>query len=249
MGAALPHPTLPFLETCRAALLHLWLNREAWLRLALVPAMLSFALGVTLEAIDNRDLALFVSVADILPLTLFSVSWHRLMLLGPQGAPGGLGATWEARHTRFLGRTLVLGLGLGLIAVAPALILVEVMGSIPVIAMPLLGMIVVMLLVATRLSLVFPAIAIDRGYGFFDSWRDTAGHGFRIVGLILATQAPFWLAMVALRLIATDTGLAQAAPYTLALVQEAGNYLAAAGGVAVLSLAFRALATPTGKLV
>lgn len=232
---------LPFQATFRQVFGLLRLNHDALLRLAAAPLLLSFLLAILVNWLPSDEMAILALLLDLAPLTVFAVNWHRLVLLGPQACPPDLGLEWGRRQTVFLGRTLVLGVGLGLAAALPVILASRLLQASPIGVPLLLTAAAAVLFVAVRLSLVFPAAALDRQYGFGSSWRDTEGFGFQLLGLMLATGLPFWAGALLLHVFADSTGLATAAPYALLFVDRAVGYAAAAAGVNLLSVVYRRL--------
>jgi hypothetical protein len=256
---ALPNAaqTLPVMLTIGHAWRLLWTNRDDLLRLAIVPAGLSFALDLvalaleggsaeTSAAADPRAGFWLILVAKIVLATLFSVSWLRFLLLRGERNRRDFGMRWTRRHTTFLWRNLVLILCFTTIVVLVAALTGGAlsMGRAAALEASGAGAFVVglVLLAGTyicfRLSLIFPAIAVGQAYGFAQSWRDTAGVGLQLVlifGLILASGL---LPFVLLVEIGAATGFLAAAPFTATLVQTAFGFVLTAATLNVLAIAF-----------
>lgn len=112
---------------------------------------------------------------------VLAVNTHRLYLLGPNKSASSKFVVWGRRETQFLSRLLVLVIGgsllvLGLVWVAPII--------------GLLGYIFISY-VGARLSLVFPATAIDDPLTFSGSWELSNKHQFLIVGIVLGVPILF----------------------------------------------------------
>ena len=230
---------LPIQATVKEAYRLLWGSRDDLLRLGVAPVLVSFVLEWLAHRLSPGLIVLLLALATMLPLTLFAVNWHRLVLLGPAQAAAGLGVRWERRETRFLYRTLLLALGVAVVMVVPTLLAMGLLQRSPL-GYPIMGAIAfVGLLLSLRFSLVYPATAVDERYGFAQSWSDTSGCGFQLLAGVVLASVPIWLAFYALRLIAMGTGLAAAAPLSLLLLDHAGDYVAAAAYLTVLSLVFR----------
>ena len=91
---------------------------------------------------------------------IFAITTHRVVLLGP-GSVSTWGITsWSKRETYFV--LHVIGLGLLIVPMAAV-------GSIPIVGT--LVALVLICWVTGRLSLVFPAIAVDKGVSFKLSWE------------------------------------------------------------------------------
>ncbi|HLB80766.1 MAG TPA: hypothetical protein VJJ77_09690, partial [Dongiaceae bacterium] len=199
MNAHAPLPggsPLPVLGIVAEAYRLLWAYRWELVRLGLIPVSLSFLLAAIVGMLPAGGIAVAASAADLVPLTLFAVNWHRLVLLGPRRAAAGLGMRWGRRETTFLLRSLLLGFGIGAAMVVPLLAISAALQRSPA-GLPILGLaIVAAVLLSLRLSLAFPAIAVDLPYGFRRSWNDTAGCGLRLMAAMLATSAPLWAALL-----------------------------------------------------
>lgn len=125
--------------------------------------------------------------------TLFAVTCHRLVLLPSQRVRGIQSPRWSARDSRFLFWVLTLWIlylvvwWLGMLVTANLWPKHEVAGWLKVIesvaSLPALYLI-------ARLSLVFPATAIDRPAGLKWAWRTSRGNGWRLV--VVVTVLP-WL--------------------------------------------------------
>src|SRR5581483_2354780 len=124
--------------------------------------------------------SVLASVPVVLLTTLFSVGWLRVLLLPQERTRRDFGLRWTRRHTRFLWRSLTLVLGamaaiLAGEAAGAALVPADPdneLGSVTA-AVPLGVATLAAAYVVLRLSLAFPAAAIDHDYGFARSWRDT----------------------------------------------------------------------------
>ena len=230
---------LPVLGTVAETYRLLWAYRWEAVRLGLVPVSVSFLLATIVGVLPEGGIAVAAALADLVPLTLFAVNWHRLVLLGPGQAAAGLGVRWGARETTFLVRSLMLGFGIGAVMGVPLLAISAVLQRTPV-GLPILGLVIVAaVFLSLRLSLVFPAIAVDLPYGFAQSWKDTAGGGLRLLAAMLAASAPLWAALLLFVASAGVSGLAGAAPFAVLFLDRAGGYVVAAAGLTVLSLVFR----------
>ncbi|MEX2009450.1 MAG: hypothetical protein WEC41_04590, partial [Dongiaceae bacterium] len=206
---------LPVPGTVAEAYRLLWAYRWESVRLGLVPVSVSFLLATIVGVLPEGGPAVAAALADLIPLTLFAVNWHRLVLLGPSQAAAGLGVRWGVRETTFLVRSLALGFGIGAIMAVPLLAISAALQHTPV-GLPVLGLVIVAaVFLSLRLSLVFPAIAVDLAYGFAQSWKDTAGRGLRLLAAMLAASAPLWAALLLFVGLAEASGLADAAPFAV----------------------------------
>ena len=119
--------------------------------------------------------------------TLFAVAWHRFVLLGPATARPRAFVLWRSRHWRFFGYLLIILVFYVptsplLLVTLPSELIFPLSGArLAWIGVGVLLMCVVMAYLVVRLSLVFPASAIDRKCSFRESWRRTHGQGLRLV--------------------------------------------------------------------
>jgi hypothetical protein len=126
--------------------------------------------------------------------TLFAVTCHRLVLLEPRRLGGIPSPRWSQRETRFLFWVVTLWI----IYMAVWWLALLVAGNVlPRSAGPqgwfdLIQHVAKLpaLYVLARLSLVFPATAIDRPAGLKWAWRTSRGNGWRLV--VVITVLP-WL--------------------------------------------------------
>lgn len=217
----------------------LWRQRDELLRLGLAPVLASFILDCLTSDTTAEPTRSLSWLANIFPMTLFSVHWHRLVLLGQAQAASGLGIRWERRETRFLVRWLLLGVGVAVVLAIPVT-LAERLAHQSALGYPIFGAIMLFAIFLTlRFSLALTAIAVDAPYSFAKSWSDTAGCGFQLLASTLLSNLPVFVCLFVVDAIASSIGLAQAAPLSFMLLDNAALYLALAAYTTVLSLAFR----------
>ncbi|HJT61976.1 MAG TPA: hypothetical protein VJ797_09870 [Burkholderiales bacterium] len=168
--------------------------------------------------------------------TLFAVTCHRLVLV-PSGRVRSIQSPrWSARESRFLFWVLTLWIvylvvwWLAMLVSANLLPTDEVAGWLKVIesvaSVPALYLI-------ARLSLVFPATAIDRPAGLRWAWRTSRGNGWRLV--VVVTVLP-WLMSHLVGLLYRD----EATAAEIVLLTVLGTALFALE-IAALSVAYREL--------
>lgn len=142
-------------------------------------------------------------LADFVPVTMFCVAWHRLVLLGPSVAAPRPLLGWKGRHWRFCGYLLLMAFLTQIIltfGAMPIFVLADqpplsiVTGDWSVINKDEqgrltmnwglnAGLLLLWLLIATallRLYFVFPATAVQERYGLSDAWRHTKGQTLRL---------------------------------------------------------------------
>ena len=221
---------------------------------AFVPFCLNLLIAALIQIGSAHNLlSLLLLFLDAVPATIFAVSWHRLVLLGPLNAPPRLLPNWSGYHWRFLSYALVVGylvlgvsvlamIGLGMIVVAsdaPAVfVLLVVVFGLPCAFYPSL-----------RLSLVLPAAAVGVWVGLEDSWRYTRGEGWRFVWVTLMAFLPLFAFGLINVLAARADGSSAMGAQDMAIITNIWlldrviwaipSYLSIALTVTVLSLAFR----------
>jgi hypothetical protein len=232
---------LPIGRTALRAWRLVWQSRDEILRIGAVPLLLSLALSLTVRVLPRNGVVVTALVLEWVPLSLFAVAWLRLLLCPSDAGSRGLTTRWTKRETRFTIRILAINLGtniaagivVGMTALALGLRLDRDAAVFMTLVAAGAGLAIYLML---RLSLVLPAAAIDLAYGYRDSWRDTAGFGFRLLLIVVLTDAPVGLALLLLH----GTWLTQALPYTMILVTDIISYLVFAASMAVLAVAFGA---------
>jgi hypothetical protein len=220
-----------------------WWNRRAFARALALPVV-SLATFTTVWYHAARSLPSYSGWAACLVWGLlfvwFAVTCHRLVLLDAATVASRLAPRWSRRETRFLlclvgawlaclGVFLLVAMGLANVAiwVLPhkpedvPLEWVEVAGRVPA------------YYVFARLSLVFPATAIDRDVDFRWAWRLSRGHGWRM--FIVVAILPWLISEVLAVLWRGEATAVETAALTLI-----GTALFAVE-IAALSLSYREL--------
>lgn len=181
---------------------------------------------------------------------MFAVAWHRRFLAQEQTTVG-TALRWGPRQMRFLARFLALAmvmiavgfvlagsLTVGAVAAAGS-------GTGPVKLLALFGALVGIMLVYSRLLLIFPAAALDERMSLTDSWRLTRGNSWRMVGISFLPFFPIWIvsALVSVPILAAVSALGLAGSLTATLVASLLEQVFVFAGVAVtvsaLSIAYR----------
>ena len=162
---------------------------EYW-RVLLRALFVPFVLYTTLDAMDffkpDPTARVAVLIAGLIVQTLFAVTTHRIMLLGPNQVPRWGILSWSRRETLFALNIIRLGL-----IVVPLILL----AYIPTIGLALA--IALMLWIFSRLSLIFPAIAIDHPLPLKTAWQLTARYqllmSFVVIILPTILAVPIYL--------------------------------------------------------
>ncbi len=124
---------------------------------------------------------------------LFAVICHRIVILGSESLVNRYGLFWGDREFRFLGWTIVLfivSLMIGLFFVFAMSFFVQVL---PSGAIPMLVMLVFWIgcfYVYTRLTMIFPAAAVDDNTGFERAWQLTNSNGLRMIAVAFIAAGP-----------------------------------------------------------
>ncbi len=265
---------LPVFQTVRDVWRFIWRQRRDLFFLA-APFVVILSIantvtsGLTIQSVEidtpaapSLKFQLVILVQIILGLivtTLFSVTWHRRYLAPEESVTVAATLSWSSRHWRFLRAMLilfaiymalamlltivlaVLALPVGLTANTPAQF-----GPIPLLFLLALPVLVYCLI---RLSLLFPAAAVDERLSVKTCWQRTKGNGWRILSIYIVASIPLFLVITAVSLI---LGALLPAPessitffFLSALVQQMLFYFSFAVGISVLSRVYRML-TPSG---
>lgn len=185
--------------------------------------LLPFVVLVAVEATAFWELPILVEWA-LLPLVwaiyaIFAITTHRVVLLGAESVPKWGVTSWSKRETYFI--LHLMGIGLVLFPLA-LLSVIPVIGSIAAIA--------IYLWLLSRLSLVFPGIAIDKGVTFKLSWKLTENYQIPVFLVILVPPILFSIPALLLQL----------APYGWFL-SNVFSSLIVVFEIAALSLAYQAI--------
>lgn len=169
-----------------------WWHRREFARALFVPLLLLVALGLGSHYTDKHAQVLrwlLLSVGYAVLTVWFAVTCHRLVLLDPASTAARMLPPWSRRETRFFVWTLATGaifigilmsvsLALGMAVTAATGATVH-SGGLYGTLIPMLAMIPAYY-VLSRLSIVFPATAVDRNVDLGWSWRLTRGNGWRL---------------------------------------------------------------------
>lgn len=257
---------IPILATIAEACRLVLERRNDLLRVGLVFLLGSFALDIlfftyllpmmSLAAPDQSGQMTFdprllpglllVLATNFLLVSIFGVGWHRLILLGPERAGGGLGVQLGLRELRFFFRmwlcfiaAFTVGMFLSTIEVAIAMrIGVDPMATLPI---AYLGFIPVVTYAIGRLGPSFAAIAIDLPSEMKRSWQATMGNGGRLLALYLLAGFGWFAVPALLGAVAGLLGLGEVAPYALLFVSAFVSTALLAVLITINALVFRRL--------
>lgn len=152
-------------------------RKDKLIKVLPLPVVLLAVLGIGHNYQQSVLISFMLLIANILLTSMIAVATHRVILIGSDSIPDAVPKP-DKRVLVFIAYSI----GLGLILVPIALISVFI-------PMGLLLYFLCMAYIVGRLSLVFPAIAIDAPWRFSDSWNATKEHQtamFVVVGLLPA---------------------------------------------------------------
>jgi len=155
---------------------------------------------------------------SIIVQAVVAVTTHRMVLLGPDSVSEWGSFKWSMRETSFLLRVVGLGVIVGLLSI---LGLFGIAGF---------GVaLILMLWLAGRLSLVFPAIAIDKNITFKESWALTKDYQLLMVLAVIVFPIAVTIPVIM---------LLETVPYTFLLVSFV-SMLATVLAVTALSVSYQ----------
>lgn len=145
-----------------------------------------------------------LSIVGIAISVTFAVFWYRYLLLGREAALTLSLGRFNGVFWRSIGRGLVVVLILLILMFVLAISSVMLSGLIlpplglaglPIFLIMLLAAYILPFALAIRLSLVFPAMALEQRFSFSASWSTIRGSTWRVVGAVLLFVVPFMIAM------------------------------------------------------
>lgn len=216
----------PIDQIVKSAVSLLILNWKSFVARLWVSAVLLLVIDVGSAYVVEGWLYWVLSAASIVVYVIFAVITHRLYLLGEREAASTTLLTWGKRETYFL--FCLLGIGIGFVVVMGLLALLSIAVSFPYLW--LIALLFVLYVVA-RLSLVFPAAAVDQGLTFADSWGLTKNHQFLVLAIVIGVPIIFAVASALLSFV----------PNSLLLNLVIGLVLGVIG-IGCLSLTYREIA-------
>jgi hypothetical protein len=170
--------------------------------MALLPFLVMIAVEIAVHFLHSAGSVLGAAVFGIVHAIVqlvfglvFIVRWYRFLLLNETVGGGLIPPGWTA--------SLVVGIKLVLFMLAAIIPIVVVTFLIPIVAPPLslIGAIAIAL-VSVRVSLVFPAAAIDQPISFRTAWDWLEGNYSRLVATEFACYLPFVIVGYVLKIIA-----------------------------------------------
>lgn len=221
----------------------------------LVPFALATLIGAAKIGLDSAffDQLWYVLLipVEVIPGVLFSVTWYRLILLGPERAKPKLWSGWSVRHWWFFGYFVLFEFAFYIEDLVFSNQLGWTHGRFAEFV-SVIGFIFVVWWLSLRLSFVLPNAAIDQSYSLRSSWRDTRQQGARLlIGgvLVMLPYIALLAAAVTMLSLFGAPGMTKNVPGTgsftaILLVDSIYNilgFVAAALGAAYISIAFRTI--------
>jgi hypothetical protein len=212
----------------------------AWLPFAILVAAELVALVLGGGGFIGRALSsLAYGLGFLLFGTIFIVRWHRFILLGERGGEGLFPPGWSLFFLAGLKVALVVLVGiiiLGFVAAMPPhflTFLIAVAGG------------VALAFAAARVSLIFPAAAIERPIGLHQAWELLAGNYWRLFACLLLCYLPFGIVHYILDQI--GLGLPWVLWFVLQVIGLAMSFAGAAVVASLLSDVYRGFYPPEAE--
>lgn len=241
---------LPVMDIVTQAFRYVWDERRAFVEFAMLPVVALAIIRSILFAIwplptgeispGDPGVAftpslLMVFLLSLVLYAMFAVAWHRKRL-GAQLEQSVLkDLLWDERKTRFLLRSIGVGV-LSMLGALPILLLFSIMAGAIVLPgeIALLAAMIAALLTFARLAMVLPATTVDDNLSFIDSWRLCHGNSWRMV--LLITMPALLTMLIEL--------LARQVVFGLLLLFGAGQTMTGTliGGIAVGAVSFFGIA-------
>ncbi|SOD92330.1 hypothetical protein [Caenispirillum bisanense] len=186
-----------------------------------------------------------LGIAYLLASLPFLMSWYRLIVEGPQAVAGRPPIAFGRLEGRFLLWVVLLGLVLAVpMVIAGTLAIPFMAGDVSGHELPILPLLLavffflLLVLASLRLSLIFPAVAVEEPASFPRAWEMTKGNSFRIAVAAVLVHVPAILFGGILELAALRLGL----PFSLMLaVDLVISFTIMALGAAMFGEAYRRL--------
>lgn len=202
-------------------------------------------------------------VLSLVTWVMFCVAWHRRLLVPDEATKLGMAFRWRWRQTRFLplfiAAMLLFAVADFLYSSATSNVFEGDQDGSPLVQIAwhwaMLVIYLPALLIYARLSMLFPATAVDHHMSFIECWRLTHGNGLRLAGVVILIEIPIGILAGLLqyafnRILTRFDHLESPTAFFLGmLITETMTFIGLAAGVSALSLCYRALlATPPDTL-
>lgn len=236
-------------------------NLRVFFHLVTIPWIVSLVLRIVGSMIDEDSLVAVLAekAVDIVPTVMFMVAWMRLVLLGPNKVGSLPGRSWSTRETAFLIHLLKIG-GIAFLLLAAFALTVGSIdpamlgGAAPVdpemarreaLAAPFGVGFMVSALLALRVSFGLAGTAIDVPFAPRQSWVQSRGNGWAIMGALfviffIAATATMTSALLSLSIM-RSIGAGSAAAVVVWTVAILVSYAGAAVAATAQAIIFRDL--------
>lgn len=256
---------LPVMNTIASAYRFVWEDRAALIRIAALPVVVLALAGTVLDfllpdqplpppaedgTIDPAEVPINFGGLIQAGLTLcfyvmFAVAWHRKWLLPSESVTVWSALRWEGRKSRFLLRLFGTSL-LSMVGALPAAIVAIVLTYTQLLPLQVASLLIAAAVLVTfsRLSLLFPATAVDEAISVKECWQTTRNNGLRMLAIVIAPALPITLLQIVVFSLLYSVGSAEAMLETLtgtlalSLLQQAFSYAGIAVGVTALSVSY-----------
>ena len=206
-----------FTKVMAGAFYYVYENRVSLVKALSLPFIAFLVLGFIWEfEIDGPIWYLLVALESFLQV-IFAITTHRIVLLEKESVPEWGLRSWSKRETFYCLHIL----GLAMISTVPVSL-----GLIPFVG-PAIALLTIFW-VCSRLSLVFPGIAVDKGVSFQMSWDLTKDYQLLMLLVIIVCPVLLAIPIILLSLI----------PYTFILTNFIST-LVIVFEVAALSMAYQ----------
>jgi hypothetical protein len=217
------HAPLPILKIIPGTFVFLWEKKTRFVRALLIPVTFIFFIEtypyfidpeILLESISSNIFIVLMFVGSIIryaAYVLIAITCHRLVLIGTTGIPEFGMVTWTRREWWFLAYLILLScvyfLSMALNLMVHGLLNefdVQI-GGVQIIFAKGDGILLLMLLSAfpsayilSRLSLLYPATAVDRDVDVEWAWAHSKNNGWRLTVIIVFLPFVFILLRIPL---------------------------------------------------
>jgi hypothetical protein len=207
-------------------------NLQLAVEMALLPYLIVLAAELVVLLIPGMGFfsrilaALLQAIGFFVFSTVFIVRWHRFVLLDESVSGGLIPPGWST--------FLITGIKLGAILLAAWIVLMLIAFLPPSFLMVPLSVIggFAMALLSLRVSMIFPAAAIERPIGMQTAWNWVAGNYWRLFACTFACYLPFVVMQMLIG------GLASVFPSLTWIIFEALRLAVSFAGVAVVATLF-----------
>lgn len=249
---------VPVLPTVMGAYAFMWAERRQFRVLALpmivlpvaIAALAALVLVPALSAGPAYDLpwrpvlSSAVGLAMVMLWVMFSVAWHRRYLVPgmPTTIAGAL--RWGRPQTRYLMVVLgIIALTMGVYLLTGLSGLVLSAGTRQWAFLPFLTAMLLAVLFYARMSMLFPAVAIDDALSLRDCWRLTRENSWRLLLVMVLVEVPIGIVASLIQgpLDALTRTGGIGAGFIAGVIQTAIWLVGVALGVTVLSIAYATL--------